>query len=98
MIKSGGFPGSSGVTGRAVGSIFAAVVIIGCMAGKTGCRRTLELHILMAAAAGDGCVFAGQLETGVGMVKGAGLPGGGCMAGFALCAKCAAVRVNASMT
>ena len=98
VIEGGGLPAGSGVTGRAVGSVFAAVVIIGCMAGKTGCRRTLELHILMAAATGDGCVFAGQFETGVGMVKGAGLPGGGCMAGFALCAKCAAVRVNASMT
>lgn len=56
------------MTGRAVGSVFAAVMIIGCMAGKTGCRRTLELHILMAAATGDGCVFAGQFETGVAMV------------------------------
>ena len=49
-------------------------MVIGRMTGITGCGRALELHILVALGAKHSGMFAGQFETGIGMVKGAGLP------------------------
>lgn len=62
------------MAGRAVRPIFSAVMVIGRMTGITGCGRALELHILVALGAKHSGMFAGQFETGIGMVKGAGLP------------------------
>ena len=54
MIKSGGFPGSGGVTSRAVGAIFAAVSVVLGMAGKTGGRSAFENTANMTASTGCG--------------------------------------------
>lgn len=62
MIEGGRLPGCGGVACRAVRPILAAVMIISRMAGKAGCRRTFELHILMATSTESGGVCACQLE------------------------------------
>ena len=96
VIEGGGLPGRSGVTGRAVRSIPAAVTIVGGVTGITGGGRTLELHILVAASAGHSGMCTGQLEDRIVVVESGGLPAAGGVTGFALSAERAAVRVTAS--
>lgn len=96
VIEGGRLPTRGGVTGRAVRPELTAVMVVGRVAGITGCGRAFELHVLMTTGAGNGRVLAGQLEDGAVMVKRAGFPGSSCMARLA-CTKRTAVRVSAGM-
>ena len=52
MIKSGGFPGSGGVTGCAIGTVLTTVTIVLGMACKTSGRSAFENTANMAASTG----------------------------------------------
>lgn len=52
----------------------------------------------MAAGTGNGDVFAGQRESGRGMIENNGLPGDGLMAGGAIGAQCAVMQVVCFVT
>jgi hypothetical protein len=68
------------VAGCAIGPHAAVVGIITFVAGVTGRRRAFVRHISVAGAAIDADVFTGQLECGLAVVEGRGLPGVGGMA------------------
>ena len=83
---------------RAIRPIFAAVSVIGDMAGVAQRGSSLEFKISMTLAAGDGCMLAGQLEDGVHVIKGAGFPAACSMAICALVSKQVAMRVDLGVT
>ena len=63
VVKSGGFPSIDGMTGAALLSKFAVVVIVFLVTGKTIGRRAFEDIIDVAIRAFCFGVFAFQLES-----------------------------------
>ena len=74
MVKCGGLPGSSGVTGRAICAVLTAVTVILGMAGVTIFRRTSEYVIDMAIGTSRAAVLSGQREGGFTVIEGGGFP------------------------
>lgn len=84
MIEGSGFPGCGGVTGTAARAKLAAMTVVLRVTGVAVRGRTFEPLILVTAGAGNSDMRAGQLEDGMGMVKGAGFPAAGGVAGGAV--------------
>jgi len=97
VVKGGGFPGTGGMAGIALGAICASMMIIGCMAGVTSLRRTLEYTVGVAFGASYTDVSAGQFEGGQVVIKCGGFPGGSGVARTAIEPKCATVGILALM-
>ena len=98
MVECGRLPGGSGVTGRAIRSKRAVVIIILFVAGETICGCALELHILMTVATGNIAMLASQFENGIVVIKAAWFPSARCMTVCTLIAKRAAMRVCVAVT
>ena len=98
MVECGGLPGGSGVTGRAICSKCAVVIIVLFVAGETICGCALELHILMTVATGNIAMLAGQFEDGIIVIKAAWFPSARCMTVCTLITKRAAMRVGVTVT
>ena len=86
------------MTGRAIRSKCAVVIIILFMAGEAVRGRTLELHILMTVTTGNIAMLAGQFEDGIVVIKAARFPSAGCMTVCTLITKRAAMRVGVAVT
>ena len=97
MVECGRLPGGSGVTGRAIRSKCAVVIIVLFMAGEAVRGRTLELHILVTVATGNTAMLAGQFEDGIVVIKAARFPSARCMTVCTLIAKRAAMRVGVAV-
>ena len=94
MVEGNLRPCRSDVTLCAIRSQSALVVVILLMAGNALRRGAFKYIVGMAAQTGHGGVCAGELEFGEGvMVEGSTCPGGGGVAGGAVCAEPAGVDV-----
>jgi len=62
MVEGGWLPGSGRMTGATTGAIFAAMMIVLCMAGITILRGAFQDTVFMAARTIHAEMCAGQLE------------------------------------
>jgi hypothetical protein len=98
VVKGGGLPGSGRMTGVTVDAKLSVVVIVAGMADATYFGRPDENAVDMASGTAGVKVRAGELESGLVMVKGGRIPGCGGMAGATIIAKCASMMVIVAMT